>query len=104
MINIFADRNGPINDLIEAFGGQRIAFMTEAGWFRTLYVGSGVWQEFGWSSVIYLAALASIDPALYEAAHMDGASRWSQRLHITLPVFHWMHRNSALLAWRPLEP
>ena len=85
MINIFADRSGPVNDLIEALGGERIAFMNEAAWFRPLYVGSGIWQEFGWSSVIYLAALASIDPALYEAAHMDGASRWVQRLHITLP-------------------
>jgi putative aldouronate transport system permease protein len=85
MINIFADRNGPINDLIETLGGQRIAFISEAGWFRTLYTSSSIWQEFGWASVIYLAALSSIDPQLYEAAHMDGASRWKQRLHITLP-------------------
>jgi putative aldouronate transport system permease protein len=85
MINIFTARGGPINDLMESLGGQRIAFMTEASWFRTLYVSSEVWQTFGWSSVIYLAALASIDPALYEAAHMDGASRWTQRVHITLP-------------------
>jgi putative aldouronate transport system permease protein len=85
MLNIFMARRGPINDIIAALGGERIPFMNEPGWFRGLYVGSGIWQEFGWSSVIYLAALASIDPSLYEAAFMDGASRWRQRLHITLP-------------------
>jgi putative aldouronate transport system permease protein len=85
MLNIFMARRGPINDIIAALGGERIPFMNEAGWFRALYVGSGIWQEFGWSSVIYLASLASIDPALYEAAFMDGASRWRQRIHITLP-------------------
>jgi putative aldouronate transport system permease protein len=85
MINIFAARGGPVNDIIANLGGERVAFMNEASWFRALYVGSGIWQEFGWSSVIYLAALAGIDPSLYEAAYMDGASRWRQRIHITLP-------------------
>ena len=85
MIFIFTARTGPVNDLVEALGGQRLAFMAEPGWFRPLYVGSDVWQRFGWNSIIYLAALTGIDPGLYEAATIDGASRWQQRVHITLP-------------------
>ena len=54
-------------------------------WFRTLYVGSGVWQEFGWSSIIYLAALSGVDPSLYEAAKLDGASKIKQVFYITIP-------------------
>lgn len=85
MMFIFMDLNGPVNDVIAALGGKRIDFMTEPGWFRPLYVGSDIWQQFGWGSIIFLAALAGIDPTLYEAARMDGASRWSQWWHVTLP-------------------
>ncbi|HUZ18734.1 MAG TPA: ABC transporter permease subunit [Spirochaetia bacterium] len=85
MMFIFTDRSGPINDIIASVGGSRIDFMTEPGWFRPLYVGSDIWQQFGWGSIIFLAALSGIDPTLYEAARMDGASRWSQWWHITLP-------------------
>lgn len=56
----------------------------EASWFRTLYVGSGVWQEFGWGAIIYLAALSAIDPELYDAARIDGAGRMRCLWHITL--------------------
>lgn len=57
----------------------------EAGWFRTLYVGTGIWQGVGWGSIIYLAALTAIDTELYEAVTIDGAGRWKQFVHITLP-------------------
>ncbi len=59
--------------------------MGEPVWFRPLYIGSGVWQSFGWNSIIYMAALTSIDPQLYEAARIDGCNRWKEMLHITIP-------------------
>lgn len=77
--------NGVVNNLIRASGGQSINFMGESEWFRPLYIGSGIWQSFGWNSIIYLAALTGIDPALYEAAYMDGANRLQKVLHVSLP-------------------
>ncbi|WP_042122596.1 ABC transporter permease [Paenibacillus senegalensis] len=86
LIFIFlSPQNGIINQLIVFFGGTPISFMTEAGWFKSVYVWSGVWQGMGWSSIIYLAALAGIDPSLHEAARVDGASRLRRIWHINLP-------------------
>lgn len=86
LIFIFlSPQNGIINHLITFFGGTPISFMTEAGWFKSVYVWSGVWQGMGWSSIIYLAALAGIDPSLHEAARVDGASRLRRIWHINLP-------------------
>lgn len=76
---------GIINQFIVFFGGEPISFMTEPGWFKTIFVFSGVWQNMGWSAIIYLAALSSIDPELHEAARIDGASRVRQIWHINLP-------------------
>ncbi|MDQ0920831.1 sugar ABC transporter permease [Paenibacillus sp. V4I5] len=81
----FLSRTGLINQIIGAFGIEPIDFLKESGWFRFLFVSSGIWQGVGWGSIIYLAAIATIDPSLYEAARMDGANRWKQTLHITLP-------------------
>ncbi|ULL18508.1 sugar ABC transporter permease [Paenibacillus sp. H1-7] len=81
----FLGRTGLINQILESFGIEAIDFLKEAGWFRFLFVSSGIWQGIGWGSIIYLAAIATIDPTLYEAARMDGASRWKQTLHITIP-------------------
>ncbi|MEF2245986.1 MULTISPECIES: ABC transporter permease [unclassified Paenibacillus] len=81
----FLSRDGLINHVIAWFGFEPIAFLSESGWFRTLYVGSNIWQGVGWGSIIYLSAMSSIDPSLYEAAKVDGASRWKQVFHITLP-------------------
>ncbi|RKN74939.1 sugar ABC transporter permease [Paenibacillus ginsengarvi] len=78
-------REGIINHALVLLGFQPINFMAEPGWFRTIFVGSGIWQGFGWGSIIYLAAIAGIDPQLYEAAEMDGAGRWKRMWHITLP-------------------
>ena len=78
-------QKGIINILISAFGGEPVAFMTEPEWFKTIYVFSGVWQGMGWSSIIYLAALAGIDPTLHEAARVDGANRLQRIWHINLP-------------------
>ncbi len=85
MIRQFSYTQGLFNDINGFFGGSRRPLLQFAGYFRTIYVASGVWQGFGWSSIIYLAALTSINPELYEAARIDGASRWRQILHITLP-------------------
>ncbi|WP_121613717.1 ABC transporter permease [Mesobacillus foraminis] len=82
----FTARDGMINDiLVFLFGIDPIAFMKESEWFRTLYIGSDIWQNVGWSSIIFLAAMSNIDPALYEAAKMDGAGRFKQMIYITLP-------------------
>jgi putative aldouronate transport system permease protein len=85
MINVLSPSNGLVNNIIASLGGKRIAFLQETSWFRSIYVGSGVWQGFGWGSIIYLAALSGIDPQLYEAAKLDGAGRWKQMWHISLP-------------------
>jgi putative aldouronate transport system permease protein len=82
----FLARDGLINNVLSSlFGIEPIAFLQESGWFRTLYISSGIWQNIGWGSIIYLSAMSSIDPSLYEAAKVDGASRWKQTFHITLP-------------------
>lgn len=78
-------KEGIINQLLVLLGLNPINFMAEPGWFRTIFVGTGIWQGFGWGSIIYLAAIAGIDPQLYEAAEMDGAGRWKRMWHITLP-------------------
>ncbi|MFK7696570.1 ABC transporter permease [Paenibacillus sp. HJGM_3] len=77
--------SGIVNTIIRAFGGEPIFFMTEPAWFKTIYVFSGVWQQMGWSSIIYLAALAGIDPGLHEAAKVDGATRLQRMWHINVP-------------------
>lgn len=85
LVTNFFSMNGLINTIIQAFGGEPIAFLSEPKWFRTVYVGSEVWQSFGWDSVVFLAALAGIDLEQFEAAKLDGASRWQTIWHISLP-------------------
>lgn len=77
--------DGVVNVILGWFGINPINFMSDSGWFRTIYVSSGVWQSFGWGSIIYLAAISGINPQLYEAAEMDGAKRWAKIRHITIP-------------------
>lgn len=85
MIHNFFSSSGVVNDLIEVFGGTRQDFLSNPSAFRPLYVGSDIWQGIGWGSIVYLAALSGIDPSLYEAAKIDGAGRFMQMVHITLP-------------------
>lgn len=77
--------SGLINNWIKAAGGQPIHFMTEDFWFVVIIVVSQIWKEVGWGAIIYLAALSGIDPNLYEAATIDGANRWQQIGHISIP-------------------
>ena len=86
VISFLAPTTGIINHFVEALGFERIPFMTDPKWFKTVYVLSGVWQGTGWASVIYLAALSGVDPALHEAAKIDGATRLQRIWHIDIPA------------------
>jgi putative aldouronate transport system permease protein len=85
MLLDFLARDGVINQIAASLGGTPDAVMNNPAWFRTVFVGSEMWQNIGWGSIIYLASLAGINPSLYEAARIDGANRWQQMIHITLP-------------------
>lgn len=86
MINLFfTTQNGFVNNVIEFFGGEPYDFLTSSKAFPHLYVWSEVWQSLGWNCIIYVAALSSVDPALHEAAEIDGATRLQRILHINIP-------------------
>ncbi|MEV0283712.1 ABC transporter permease subunit [Kribbella sp. NPDC050820] len=85
MYVLLSPRSGLINHLVTLLGGQPILFMGSPELFRPLFVGSTVWQESGFQLVIYLAALSAIDPALHDAARVDGANSWQRIRHIDLP-------------------
>jgi putative aldouronate transport system permease protein len=85
MIAQFVSLDGLVNNTIAAFGGDEIAFIQRPEWFRTIFITSEVWQTVGWGTILYLAALTTIDDQLYEAARIDGANKWRQTWHVTLP-------------------
>lgn len=86
MLYIFlSPRNGLINQVIQLFGGEPIFFLGDAKYFKLTFVLSGIWQNAGWSAIIYIAALAGISPDLYEAAQVDGANKWQRIWHIDIP-------------------
>ena len=85
VLRMLSPGSGVVNSIIMAFGGESIYFMTEPGWFRTVFITMTNWQGAGFASIIYLAAIAGIDQQLYEAAVIDGANKWKQTLHVTLP-------------------
>lgn len=76
---------GAINVVIQFFTGETIPFIQSPEWFRTIYIGSEIWQRTGYGAILYLAALTNIDESLYEAAKIDGANRWKQTLFVTIP-------------------
>lgn len=84
VVNILST-SGAVNQILGAFGIGPITFMAEPGWVRPIYVLTEMWQQSGWGSIIYLAALAGVDSQLYEAAAIDGASKWKQLWKISLP-------------------
>ena len=81
-----ADRYGLINNIAENLGGERFSYFLESVAFRPLYILSSNWQDFGWSAIIYIAALSNADPQQHEAAILDGASRWQRVIHVDLPA------------------
>jgi len=86
MVTMFlSPSRGVINVVLENIGYDKVNFMADARYFRTIYVVSDVWQGMGWGAIVYLAALSNIDPALYEAAIIDGANKFKRIIHITLP-------------------
>ena len=84
IMNIFA-YDGVVNNIVRAFGGSPILLMSSNSWFRPILIMTDVWKEFGFGTIVYLAAITGIDPALYEAAVIDGATRGQRMLHVTLP-------------------
>lgn len=85
LIRLGVAQDGFITSVLSLFGVENVNLLANPKYFRTIYVASDIWQEVGWGTIIYLSALTSIDPGLYEAATIDGAGRWKQTLHITLP-------------------
>ena len=85
LLALLSPSEGLVNQVIGRAGGQPIDFLTDPNWFRSIIVSSDIWKETGWSAIIYLAALLAIDPTQYEAAAIDGASRWRRVWHVSLP-------------------
>ncbi|KRE98872.1 protein lplB [Paenibacillus sp. Soil766] len=85
MITLLSPESGVVNYFVKGLGFKPIYFLGNESWFRFTLVVSALWKEVGWGMIIYLAALAGIDQQLYEAAVIDGANRWKQTLHITIP-------------------
>ena len=85
MIRELVSTNGPINHMIMKFGGEAVSFIALPQWFTTIFVTSGVWQSLGWGTILYLAAIAGINPSLYEAAEVDGANHFQRVWHVTIP-------------------
>ena len=85
MMNNMFNSTGIVNQIIASLGGSKINFLNDAQYFRPMYIGSNIWQGIGWDSIIFLSALSGLDMQLYEAAKIDGAGRWKQTLHITIP-------------------
>jgi len=85
LIDILSVENGIINKLIQGIGFPSVFFLGDNSWFPFTLVITDVWKEFGFATIIYMAALTAIDPTIYEAAIIDGANRWKQTFHVTLP-------------------
>lgn len=85
MIKEVLSLNGPINALISSLGFEKIAFMSEPGWFDFVYIVSGIWQALGWGTILYLTAMTNINTELYEAAAIDGAGKFKQAVNVTIP-------------------
>ena len=85
MIVNFTSSDGLINQAVRFFGGETIQFLSRPQWFRPVFILSNIWQNIGWGSIIYLAAVSNVNPELYESAMIDGANRFRQMWHITLP-------------------
>jgi putative aldouronate transport system permease protein len=86
VITAFSPSAGIVNTFLEWLGFESIYFLIKPEWFRPIFIGSGIWQEAGFSSIVFLAAIAGVSPSLYESAVVDGASRWQMMWKITLPA------------------
>ena len=82
---LLSPQTGIVNYFLSVLGIEPVYFLANKNWFRQIVVSTGIWQNVGWGSIVYLASIASINPELYEASEIDGASRFQRALHITLP-------------------
>jgi len=85
MVKEFTASNGLINDIVAILGGERATMLLKPEYFKTIFVSTGIWQQLGWGSILYLSAMSGIDSEQYEAARIDGAGRWKQMINVTLP-------------------
>ena len=85
VITAFAPSTGVINLMLNAMGYDSVYFLTKPEWFRTIFIGTGIWQEAGFGSIVFLAAIAGVNPSLYESAVVDGANRFQMMYKITIP-------------------
>jgi putative aldouronate transport system permease protein len=85
VITAFAPSTGVINLMLNAMGYDSVYFLTKPEWFRTIFIGTGIWQEAGFGSIVFLAAVAGVNPSLYESAVVDGATRFQMMYKITIP-------------------
>lgn len=85
MVNQFVSARGMVSQIMQIFGYPEQSLLSDPAMFAPVYVISGIWQSCGWGAIIYLASLSGLDPELYDAAKIDGAGRWKQTLHVTLP-------------------
>ena len=85
VITAFSPTAGIVNTIIGWFGLDPVYFLTQPQWFRPIFVGTGIWQEAGFGSIVFLAAIAGVNPSLYESAVVDGANRWQMMWKITIP-------------------
>lgn len=83
--NMFAQRDGTINLMLNSIGIESIPFLSSNAWWIFTYVACNVWKEIGWGTIIYLAALTNVDESLYEAAYLDGATKFQRLIYVTLP-------------------
>ena len=86
MLTLFFGRYGLVNNIVSHAGGERYSYFLESSAFRPMYILSSNWQDFGWSAVIYIAALSNVDPQQHEAAILDGATRFQRVIHVDLPA------------------
>ena len=86
MLTLFFGRYGLVNNIIASLGGERVSYFLKSSAFRPMYILSSNWQDFGWSAIIYVAALSNVDPGQHEAAILDGATRWQRVIHVDLPA------------------
>ena len=86
MLTLFFGRYGLVNNIAAGLGGERVSYFLKSSAFRPMYILSSNWQDFGWSAIIYVAALSNVDPGQHEAAILDGATRWQRVLHVDLPA------------------
>ena len=85
MLTTFVSKDGIVNQAVAFFGGTPKSLMHDSAWFRPLYIITDIWQSVGWSSIIYIAALAAVDLQLYEACEIDGGGRWARLRHVSIP-------------------